>query len=97
MTRQTHEENLLKCETTLAQTKTFDNISNPIDNNPLLQYELPSRSELEKEITLTEFNNELITNMENPMEKLFDLEKKEIKSNPTKIDLDINLYQMEDY
>ena len=97
MTRNTHQENLLKCETALAETKPFDNISNQLDNNPLLTYNLPMGSKLEKEITLPEFNNELTSNIENPMTKLYNLEKKEIKSIPIKINLDLDLYQMEDY
>lgn len=96
MTRTPHQENLLKCETALAETKTFDNISNPIENNPLLTYNLPARSTLEKEITLPEFNNEFATNIENPMTKLYNLEKKEIKK-IQKINLDLDLYQMEEY
>lgn len=97
MTRTPHEENLLKCVTTLAETKQFDNIANQLENNPLLNYNLPTKSDLEKEIDLSEFNKELTRNIENPMTKLCNLEKKEIKSFPIKIDLDLDLYQMEDY
>ena len=97
MTRTPHEENLLKCETALSETKPFDNISNPLDNKSLLTYSLPTRSELEKEITFSEITNELAKNIENPMSKLYNLEKKEIKSIPIKINLDIDLYQMEDF
>jgi hypothetical protein len=97
MTRHSNEENLLKCSTTLPGTKPFENIADPINNNSLLDLNLPTYSDLEKKIHLPEFNKELTPNLENPMVKLHDIEKKEIKNNQIKINLDIDLYQMEEY
>ena len=46
---------------------------------------------------LSKFNKELTPNLENPMVKLYNIEKKEIKNNQIKINLEIDLYQMEEY
>jgi len=97
MTRHTNEENLLKCSTTLTETKPFENISTPLDNNSLMLYDLPTNSELEKETNLNQLNTDPTSITKKPMIKLYDLEKKEIQTNSIKIDLDIDLYQMEDY
>ncbi|MCW3998592.1 MAG: hypothetical protein NWF10_08525 [Candidatus Bathyarchaeota archaeon] len=99
MTRQTPEENILKCTSELAETKAFENLSNPIDNS-LLLHNLPTNSEIEQETKLSQLKRDLtITQslVKQPMTKLYDLEKKENPISSTKIDLDIDLYQMEDY
>jgi hypothetical protein len=99
LTRQTPEENILKCTSELAQTKAFENLNNPIDNS-LLLYNLPKSDEIEKEIQLSQLNKDLTLTqslVEKPMIKLYNLEKKENPISSMKIDLDINLYQMEDY
>jgi hypothetical protein len=97
MTRHTPEENLLKCSAALTETKPFENISNPLDNNSLLVYDLPTHSELEKEAALNQLNKEIAAIIKKPMLKLDNLEKKELQTNSIKIDLDIDLYQMEKY
>ena len=97
MTRHTNEENLLKCSTALTETKPFKNINTPLDNNSLMLYDLPTTSELEKETNLNQLNTDPASIMKKPMIKLYDLEKKEVQANSIKIDLDMDLYQMEDY
>jgi hypothetical protein len=97
MTRQTSEENLLKCNNVLAETKPFENIVNPMDNNSLMLYDLPTQTSLEKEIELNQLNNDLSGITKKSMIKLYNLENKELKKTNIKIDLDIELYQMEDY
>ena len=97
MTSHTPEENLLKGSTALTETKPFENISNPLDNNSLSLQDLPKRSELEKEAALNQLNNEIATIIKKSMLKLDNLEKKELQTNSLKIDLDIDLYQMEKY
>lgn len=99
LTRQAPEENILKCTSELAQTKGFENLNNPSDNS-LLLYNLPKSDEIEKEIKLSQLKKDLTLTqslVEKPMIKLYNLEKKENPISSMKIDLDINLYQMEDY
>ncbi len=100
LTRPTTGENILKCTPTLTENKTFENLCNPIDNNSLLLYDIPSNSKLDKELEIDLIARD-ITRTKNIVEKLmfnlYDLEKKGIKENSEKIELDIELYQMEDY
>lgn len=98
MTRTPSEENLLKCSSNvLPETKPFENITNPMDNNSLILYDLPPNPDLEKEAKLKQLTNDLTGIVEKPMIKLYDIENKEFQKNNIKIDLDIDLYQMEDY
>ena len=97
MTRTPSEENLLKCSNVLAETKPFESINNPMDNNSPILYNLPPNPDLEKEAELNQLNNDLTGLVEKPMVKLYNIENKEFQKNNIKIDLDIDLYQMEDY
>ena len=97
MTRTPSEENLLKCSNVLTETKHFENITNPTDNNSLMLYNLPPHPDLEKEAELNQLNNDLTGLVEKPIIKLYNIENKEFQKNNIKIDLDIDLYQMEDY
>jgi hypothetical protein len=99
LTRHTPDENILKCTSTITETKAFENLSKPIDNS-LVLYNLPNNSEIEKEIQLNQLNKNITLTqslVEKPMIKLYDLEKNENPTSSIKIDLDIDLYQMEDY
>jgi hypothetical protein len=100
LTRHTQEENILKYTSELTETKAFENLGNPIDNNSLLIYNLPKSSEIEQETKLSQVNRDItITQnlVKQPMIKLYNLEKKETPNSSTKIHLDLDLYQMEDY
>lgn len=100
MTRHTTEENILKCTSTITENKAFENLYNPIDNNSLLLYDIPTSSKLEKELEIDHITRD-ITITQNIVEKLmhnlYDLEKKGILESSAKIELDIDLYQMENY
>ena len=99
LTRSPSEENILKCESQIAETKPFENINNPIDDY-LLLYNLPNSSEIEKEIQLNQLNKDLILTQDletKPLIKLYNLEKNHKPKSSIKVDLDIDLYQMEDY
>jgi hypothetical protein len=100
LTSKTPEENILKCSSELAETKTFENISNPINNNPPLLYNHPFNSEIDQETKLSQLSTDPTIKknlVKQPMIKLYDLEKKENPISSLKSDLDIDLYQMEDY
>ena len=99
LTRPPSEENILKCESSIAETKPFENINDPIDDS-LLLYNLPNSSDIEKEIQLNQLNKDPISTQDletKSLIKLYNLEKKDKPKNSIKIDLDIDLYQMEDY
>jgi len=100
LTRHTSEENILKCTSTITENKAFENLCNPVDNNSLLLYDIPTSSKLEKELEIDLIARD-ITRTKNIVEKLmfnlYDLEKKGIQENSEKIELNIDLYQMEDY
>ena len=97
MTRPSTEENLLKCNTPLTETKPFGNIANPLDNNSLILYDLPSHSEIVKYTNPKKFKIDLTTLKRDAEINLYNLEKNEYQNKPIKIDLGIELYQMEDY
>ena len=97
MTRPSTEENLLKCNPPLTETKPFENITNPLDNNSLILYDLPSHSEIAKYTDPNKFKIDLSTLKRETKIKLDNLEKNEYQNKPIKIDLGIELYQMEDY
>lgn len=97
MTRHTSEENLLKCSNVLAETKPFENIVNPIDNNSLMLYDLSKQTGLNKEIEQNQLNSDISGITKKSMIKLYNLENNEFKRTNIKINLDIDLYQMEDY
>ncbi|KON32149.1 MAG: hypothetical protein AC479_07825 [miscellaneous Crenarchaeota group-6 archaeon AD8-1] len=94
MTRPNTEETLLKCNPALTETKTFENITNPLDNNSLTLYDLPSRHELVKYTNPNKLNSDF--EEKEAKIKLYNLEKDEIQIKPIKIDLGIDLYQMEE-
>ena len=100
LTRPTAEENIIKCASTITENKAFENLCNPIDNNSLLLYDIPDSSKLDKELEIDLIARD-ITRTKNIVEKLmfnlYDLEKKGIQEHSEKIELDIDLYQMEDY
>ena len=96
MTRPNTEETLLKCNPALTETKTFENISNPLDNNSLILYDLPSRHELVKCTDPNKLNSDFENKEKEVKIKLYNLEKDEIQIKPIKIDLGIDLYQMEE-
>ena len=100
MTRHTTEENILKCTSIITENKAFENLCNPIDNNSLPLYDIPTSSKLEKELEIDHITRD-ITITQNIVEKLmhnlYDLEKKGILESSAKIELDIDLYQMENY
>ena len=99
LTKPPSEENILKCASSIAETKSFENINNPIDDS-LLLYNLPNSSEIEKEIQLNQLTKDpmLSQNLEKkPLIKLYNLEKNNKPKSSIKVDLDIDLYQMEDY
>ena len=100
LTRHTSEENILKCTSTITENKAFEKLCNPIGNNSLLLYDIPTNSKLEKELEIDLITRD-ITRTKNIVEKLmfnlYDLEKKGIQENSEKIELNIDLYQMEDY
>ena len=80
MTRPSTEENLLKCNPPLTETKPFKNITNPLDNNSLILYDLPSHSEIVKCTDPNKFNTNL-TNLKKEAEiKLYNLEKNEYQN-----------------
>ena len=97
MTRPSTEENLLKCNPPLTETKPFENIANPLNNNSLILYDLPSHSEIVKYTDANKFKIDLTTLKKEGKIKLYNLEKNEYQNKLIKIDLGIELYQMEDY
>ena len=82
LTRPTAEENIIKCTSTITENKAFENLCNPIDNNSLLLYDIPSSSKLDKELEIDLIARD-ITRTKNIVEKLmfniYDLEKKGIQ------------------
>ena len=100
LTGHTTRDNILKCTTTVTENKAFENLCNPIDNNSLLLYDIPTSSKLEKELEIDHIARDITVTqniVEKLMHNLYDLEKKVIPESSAKIELDIDLYQMEDY
>ncbi len=103
MTRHSSEENSIKSSDIFPETKSvlllksFENITNPLENNSTLPYDLSIPSVSEQEVGLTNLNNDLTRITEKHMINLYNLENKVFQKNNIKIDFDIDLYQMEDY
>jgi hypothetical protein len=81
----------LKCHLTVEEPKEL------VEENALVVSNVPVSSELESKLKVTQLNQVKpeITNPGTVMPELYNLEECAEKEKPVKIDLDLDLYQME--
>ena len=90
MTKHVPDE-ALKCHLTVEEPKEL------VEENALVVSNVPVSSELESKLKVTQLNQVKpeISNPETVMPELYNLEECAEKEKPVKIDLDLDLYQME--
>ena len=90
MTKHVPDE-ALKCHLTVEEPKEL------VQENALVVSNIPASSELDNKLKVTQLNNVKpeIRSMGTVMPELYNLEECAEKEKPVKIDLDLDLYQME--
>ena len=90
MTKHVSDE-ALKCHLTVEEPKEL------VEENALVVSNVPASSELDNKLKVTQLNQVKpeISNPETVMPELYNLEECAEKEKPVKIDLDLDLYQME--
>ena len=90
MTKHVPDE-ALKCHLTVEEPKEL------VEENALVVSNIPASSELDNKLKVTQLNNVKpeIRSMGTVMPELYNLEECAEKEKPVKIDLDLDLYQME--
>lgn len=92
MTKQPPDETALKCDLFIEQS------SKIVENNALAVCDVPANTQFESNIEVTEIRTEIKPKtiiLGTIMPDLYNLEEHGESEKPVKIDLDLDLYQME--
>jgi hypothetical protein len=99
LTKQTADETTLKCHMTAeGANKVSENVTKMMNNNELIICDINTSPEKEDQLKTTPIKTGTETNrLGKIMPKLYNLENCIAAEKPVKIDLDLDLYQMENF
>ena len=101
MTKQTADENTLKCHMTVeGVNKVSESVTKIIDNNALVICDVNASPEKEDQLKTTPIKTGIkseTNRLGKIMPELYNLENCITSEKPVKIDLDLDLYQMENF
>lgn len=101
MTKQTADETALKCHVTVeGANKVSESITKMMDNNSLIICDVNANPEREDQLKTTPIKTGIkseTNKLGKIMPELYNLENGITSEKPVKIDLDLDLYQMEDF
>jgi hypothetical protein len=99
LTKQTSDETTLKCHVTVEGTnKVGESVTKMMDNNALIICDVNASPEKEDQLKTTSLKTGTEANrLGKVMPELYNLENCSVSEKPVKIDLDLDLYQMENF
>jgi len=101
LTKQTADETALKCHVTVeGANKVSESITKMMDNNSLIICDVNANPEREDQLKTTPIKTGIkseTNKLGKIMPELYNLENGITSEKPVKIDLDLDLYQMEDF
>ena len=101
MTKQTADETTLKCHVTVeGANKVSENVTKMMDNNALIICDVNASPEKEDQLKTTPIKTGIkseTNRLGKIMPELYNLENCIVSEKPVKIDLDLDLYQMENF